>query len=326
MILLLNPCIDPARNLALEEYLLTRRCEDFFMVWQNRPSIIVGRNQNPFAQINHDYVQRHHIPVFRRITGGGSVYHDLGNVNFTMIRTIQNPYAINFNHLLGPVIEFLDQMGVAVHLEGQSDLAVPGGKISGNAQHLHKSRGLHHGTLLYDTDLGTLSHALSKGSGKYIDRSVDSIRKQVTNLRPLLKTDLSAGTFMRRFLTFFQKKNPGAFQTALSMAEQGIINGTAQGKYNSWEWNFARSPDYRFETVLESMTDQLKIQLQVQRGIIQNARFNGKRLTAQKALELASALMGRRHTPAHVAEALDRVLINDRCSDRSYRPLAPELF
>ncbi len=326
MILLLNPCVDPARNLALEEYLLTGRCEDFFMVWRNQPSIIVGRNQNPLAQINLDFVQRHHIPVFRRISGGGTVYHDLGNVNFTMIRAIQNPCAINFHHLLGPVMEFLGQMGVDVRLDGQSDLGVPGGKISGNAQHLYKNRVLHHGTLLFDTDLATLSHALSTGSGKYLDRSVDSIRKPVTNLRPLLKADLDAGMFMGRLLIFFQEKNPGAIQTALSMAEQGIINGTAQEKYNSWEWNYARSPDYRFETTLESMGDRLKIQLQIRKGIIQNALFNGSRLTAQKALELAAALMGQPHTPAHVAEGLDRVLINERCSDRSYRSLAPELF
>lgn len=326
MILFLNPCIDPARNLALEEYLLTSRREDFFMVWRNQPSIIVGRNQNPFAQINNAYVQEHHIPVFRRITGGGSVYHDLGNVNFTMIRSIHRPRAINFQHLLEPVMEFLNLMGVDARMEGESDLALPCGKISGNAQHLHKNRVLHHGTLLFDTDLTILSHVLSTESGKYFDKSVDSIRKKVTNLRPLLRTDLGVETFMGGLLAFFQRKNPGALQTALSLPEQCIINGNAEGKYNSWEWNYARSPEYCFKTTLESMDDRLKIQLQVRKGIIQNAHFNGKHLTAQKALELAAVLVGKPHTPAHMAAGLDGVLRDDTHPANSYRSLAPGLF
>ena len=153
MMFFLNHCTEPTRNLALEEYLLTHRREEFFMVWRDRPCIIVGRGQNACAQINHAYVQSNRIPVLRRISGGGAVYHDLGNVNFTLIRTIEPGIKIDYRYGLALISDFLQQFGLEVRLENRSDLIVNGMKISGNAQHIKKRRVLHHGTILFDTNL-----------------------------------------------------------------------------------------------------------------------------------------------------------------------------
>lgn len=194
---LILPTTDPYRNLAVEEYLFTCAGDDIFMLWQNEPTVVIGKNQNAYAEINRAWVEANGVHVARRITGGGAVYHDLGNVNYTFISSSRGE-GIDFAYFTAPVLEALASLGVDACLSGRNDLLINGKKFSGNAQHTAGGRVLHHGTLLFDSDLDALSSALRVDEEKIRAKGIRSTRSRVTNLKPLLGCEMSAGDFIAR--------------------------------------------------------------------------------------------------------------------------------
>lgn len=177
---------DPYYNLACEEYLLYHSDEDIFMLWQNEPTVVLGKNQNIYAEVDPDYAEKHGIHVIRRITGGGAVYHDGGNVNYTFITSRERAQVLDFAYFTEPIRAALEHWGLKAELSGRNDLLVDGLKFSGNAQHATKERILHHGTLLFDSDLSVLSKVLKPDNEKLKSKGIASVRSRVTNLRPLL--------------------------------------------------------------------------------------------------------------------------------------------
>ncbi len=175
---------DPYLNLAIEEYLFRNSKDDIFMLWQNEPTVVIGRNQNAYAELDLDFIRREGIKISRRITGGGAVYHDLGNVNYTYI---SSGAALDFARLSSPIIEALRECGLPVLLSGRNDIELAGRKFSGNAEHSEGGRVLHHGTLLFDTDITVLSRALLPDRDKLAARGVRSVRSRVDNLAPHLE-------------------------------------------------------------------------------------------------------------------------------------------
>ncbi len=173
---------NPYLNLAIEEYLFRTADDDVFMLWQNEPTVVIGRNQNAYAELDLDYAKRQGIHIARRITGGGAVYHDLGNVNYTYI-SVGGGRTLDFAGLSRPIIEALRERGLDARLSGRNDIELDGRKFSGNAQHSEGGRVLHHGTLLYDTDLSLLSCVLRPDSEKLQAKGVKSVRSRVENLR-----------------------------------------------------------------------------------------------------------------------------------------------
>lgn len=322
MILFLNPCTDPARNLAIEEFLLTRRAHDCVMVWRNRPSVVVGRNQNINAQTGQGFLHRHHIPGLRRISGGGAVYQDLGNINFTIIRSAET-LRIDYPALLAPVIAILKEMGIDARPDGRSDLVAWGGKISGNAMHIRQGRLLHHGTLLFDADLSALRQALASTPGRYRDKSVDSVRRPVVNLRPMMESPLSAEAFMERLMSLFQRRHPDARRMALSPGDQEAVEEIRLHKYASWEWNWGRSPDYRFENGIDTPDGRLAIRLSVSRGVIKEVRVDAPAAATLTASRLSAALKGARHYRPDLEHALSRLF---PATPALCRTLTAELF
>lgn len=186
MILYLTGSRDPYYNLACEEYLFYQSQEDVFMLWQNEPTVVLGKNQNIYAEVDPDYTENHGIHVVRRITGGGAVYHDEGNVNYTFITSREKAQVLDFAYFTAPIRAALEHWGVKAELSGRNDLLVDGLKFSGNAQHATKERILHHGTLLFDSDLSVLSKVLKPDNEKLKSKGIASVRSRVTNLRPLL--------------------------------------------------------------------------------------------------------------------------------------------
>ncbi|MBQ2756928.1 MAG: lipoate--protein ligase [Clostridia bacterium] len=179
---------DPYRNLAIEEYLFEHATEDTFLLWQNDRTVVIGKNQNPYVELDLDFIRSADIRVARRITGGGAVYHDMGNVNFTFISPVAKTGEIDFATYCAPMVKALKTLGAAVSLSGRNDLLLDGKKISGNAQHACGGRVLHHGTLLFDSDLTVLSRALRPDEEKLRAKAVRSVSSRVTNLRPYLPT------------------------------------------------------------------------------------------------------------------------------------------
>ncbi|WP_462327979.1 lipoate--protein ligase family protein, partial [Desulfobaculum sp.] len=179
---IMNTSTDPAFNLAAEEWLLMNTQDEVFMLWRNAPAVIVGRNQNTLAQIDVDFVRERGIPVVRRLSGGGAVFHDLGNINFTFISNDAGGGALDFLRFTTPIVEALGRMRVMCSFDGRNDLVIDGRKVSGNAQHIAAGRVLHHGTLLFSSDVTDISGALRVDPEKYKDKAVKSVRKRVTNI------------------------------------------------------------------------------------------------------------------------------------------------
>ena len=189
---------DPYYNLATEEYLLKSTDDDIFMLWQNSPSVIIGKNQNAYAEVNLSAAKERGVNVCRRITGGGAVYHDLGNVNYTFISSSKNAEPLDFESFTRPIIKALYNMGVDASLSGRNDIECNGLKISGNAQHSSNGRILHHGTLLFDTELGAMNELLKVDKEKLVYRAVKSCSSRVANLKQLTNACADAEDFIAK--------------------------------------------------------------------------------------------------------------------------------
>ncbi len=197
---------DPYYNLAVEEYLLKNSEDDIFMLWQNGPSVIIGKNQNAYAEVELEYAREQGINIVRRITGGGAVYHDLGNVNYTFITSTEKARALDYEYFTKPIIDALAHFGVECKLSGRNDLECDGKKVSGNAQHTENGRILHHGTLLFDADVGTMSKVLRANKEKLEHNAVKSHSSRVTNIKKLLSDDISVDTFIDSIENFVMER------------------------------------------------------------------------------------------------------------------------
>jgi len=303
MLCILNDRTNAAFNLAAEEYLLHHCREDCCMLWRNHRAIIVGRNQNPWSQVDARRVQRHGIPVLRRLTGGGTVFQDTGNINFTFIRCRRGTPSLDFSPFLAPITAFLTTVGLNVRSGKAGALFLQGRKISGNAQFIHRGRTLHHGTLLFDVNLQELGEVLADHSHFYEGAGVDSIRKPVINLKPPLDDPRDATDFMERLFAFIRKFTGGR-QGMLLPADILKIETLAQKKYRTWRWNFGRSPGYRFKKRSQLKGQRLEAALEVRSGIIRRARLTDLAPGGSRISDLEAVLAGRRHTPSAVLQAI----------------------
>ncbi len=286
---------DPYFCLAAEEYLMKQFSEDIFMLWQSENTVVVGKHQNAMAEINYPFVHRNMIKVARRISGGGTVFHDKGNVNFSFIKNVESPSEISFKRFVQPIIEALDTIHVKAVTSGRNDLLVQGKKISGNAEHIFKNRVLHHGTLLFNSDLELLSRSIKIVPGKYRGKAVQSNRGIVTNIFPFLENKWTVDEF-NLFLLDYHLKISGNRIYQLNEEDKTAIQKLANEKFNTWEWNFGYSPKYTFQN--ESKIDEKKInvKLLVEKGIIMEAEITGEYLNSAQSAIINSSLKETRHS------------------------------
>jgi lipoate-protein ligase A len=285
---------DPYFNLAAEEYFLKNFQEDFFMLWRSRSSVVVGKHQNALAEINHEFVRENQIPVARRLSGGGTVFHDPGNVNFTFIRNVVNISEVNFKVFTVPVVEALKKLGVEAYTTGRNDLLIDGKKISGNAEHVHRNRVLHHGTLLFDSRLDALKGALKVDLSKFEDKAVQSNRSEVTNIANYLPKPISVGEFTD-FIFGEISQNYTEFQVyELTAADITAIEKLSVEKYQTWDWIFGYSPRYRFTNKLEAENSEIQISLLVEKGHIAEVGISGL-IHPEFAQKIEKVLLGCRH-------------------------------
>lgn len=295
---------DPYFNLAAEEYFLKNFQEDFFMLWRSRPSVVVGKHQNALAEINHEFVRENQIPVARRLSGGGTVFHDPGNVNFTFIRNVANISEVNFKVFTVPVVESLKKLGVEAYTTGRNDLLIDGKKISGNAEHVHRNRVLHHGTLLFDSRLEALKGALKVDLSKFEDKAVQSNRSEVTNIAHYLPKPISVGEFTD-FLFGEISQNYSEFRVYdLTAADITAIEKLSIEKYQTWDWIFGYSPRYRFSNKLETENGEIQISLLVEKGHIAEVSLLGA-ITTESSQKISESLIGCRHDYEAVKSAVD---------------------
>ncbi len=272
---ILNEFTSPSFNLALEEYLLNNFTEgEIIMLWRNEPSVIIGKNQNAYAEIDSEYVKANNITVVRRLTGGGAVFHDLGNINYTLISDYKNESFGDFSRLAAPICEFLSQFGVSATLSGRNDITVNGAKISGTAQTVKNGRNLAHGTLLYDADISALSKALRPNVKKLEDKAVRSVKSRVNNVKELCKSSFTAEQFMKALADYFLSCKD-CEHYPLSDIDIEAAKKIGQERYSKWEWNFGFSPDFSLKTEKKYPFGIVECHLNTHDGRICDIRFFG---------------------------------------------------
>lgn len=279
-------------NIAAEEFLLKESQDDFFMIYRNDPSVIVGKHQNALAEINHSYLDEHAINLVRRLSGGGTVYHDLGNINFLFVQSGEAGKLVDFKRFLLPILNILQNMGLSVEYGGRNDLLIDGKKISGNAEHVYRNRILHHGTLLYSSDLSVLENVLKVIPGRYIDKAVQSVRSRVTNISAYLETPVSVEEFSEKIYVEVKSQFKPANDYSFSELEVTRILSLVENKYGKWTWNYAYSPDFEF--LLTGTLDQKTIQftMLVREGHIQELKWNKGNIQEKLMKALESELIG----------------------------------
>jgi len=326
MIYIYNKITNPYFNLATEEYILKEFKDECFMLWRNEPSIIVGKNQNTLAEINLDYVKEHNIPVVRRLSGGGAVFHDLGNVNFTFIVNDDLNGFSDFRRFTQPIIDVLKKLSINAEFSGRNDITIDGKKISGNAQYYYKNRILHHGTLLVSSNMTDLSAALKVRPMKFEDKGVKSVSKRVTNINEHLKEPIGIEEFINLIMNDIRERTGGSGLYEFTDEDIKNIEKLKNEKYSTWEWNFGMSPDYNLKNEKKFLGGTLEVDLNVSDGIIKDIKIYGDFFGKKDVKEIEDILKGVRHSESDVREALSFVDINEYFANISLENLIDVLF
>lgn len=303
-----NQGLDPRFNLALEEVLfhdVDAGGEGYFLLWRNEPSIIIGRFQNTLEEINADAVRERGVNVVRRMSGGGAVYHDLGNLNFTFILKSEDPRRLDFRRMTEPVVLALRGFGVDAGFNSRNDLVIDGKKFSGNAQYMRKGRFLHHGTILFDSDLEVLAKVLQTEPGKYQSKGVKSIKSRVTNVRPWLPETVTLEDFRQAVIETMATWRPG-FRIVKAGPEVFEKAGKlAEAKYGSWEWNYGKSPEFDVRRQKRFDFGKVDVRLNVQGGAVTDCRIYGDFFGNGDIGTLQDSLKGVPFREGDMAERID---------------------
>ncbi len=311
MLCIQDTSTDPCFNIAAETYVMRNFVEECFMLWRNGPSIIVGKHQNTLAEINIDYVKKHKIKVVRRLSGGGAVFHDLGNLNFTFIRNGEEGKLVDFKKFTLPIIEALRELGVNARFEGRNDLTIEGRKFSGNAEHVFKKRVLHHGTLLFSSKLPDLSQALKVNPMKFQDKAVKSVRSRVTNIHDHLPKKMSVTEFQEYLMQYMMKRYPDSRIYEYSGEDIRAIEKLGEEKFSTWDWNFGYSPDYNFKRAVRSNGGHIEFHMDVQKGVIRKLKIFGDYFHSRETGEFEALLIDCPHEELAIRERLSSANIHD---------------
>ncbi len=326
MLCISHPGTDPYFNLAAEEHILKNLSADCFMLWRNDKTIVVGKHQNTLAEINMDYVRKNHISVARRLSGGGAVFHDLGNLNFTFIINGTEGKLVDFKKFTLPVLEVLRKLSVDAEFTGKNNLTIKGRKISGNAEHIYKKRVLHHGTLLFSSEMDDLSLALRVNPLKYRSKAVKSIRSRVTNIKEHLKARIDVMQFRDMILGHIMNKYPDTVSYEFSSEDLISINKLRDDKYLTWEWNFGYSPKYDLERSFVTKAGLVQVSLNVSGGIIRKAKISGD-LSDNPGISVLEVLLeGSRHEETELQRRLDTIPLSKYFPDISDGEFISGLF
>ncbi|EKU48122.1 lipoate--protein ligase [Staphylococcus massiliensis] len=295
---------DPTLNLAMEEYVLKHlpSDHDYFLFYINRPSIIIGKNQNTIEEVNQAYIKEHGIDVVRRISGGGAVYHDFGNLNFSFITDDDGNSFHNFKKFTEPIVTALNELGVEAELTGRNDIQVGDQKISGNAMVKVKKRMFSHGTLMLNSNLDEVSRALTVNPAKIKSKGIKSVRKRVANIVDFLEEPITIDDFKAIIIkTIFGEREVETYQ--LTKEDWAQIEALSNEKYRNWDWNYGKNPKYNFERAHKFEKGFLQVKLDVQKGKIKHAKIFGDFFGEQDVNDLEEALIEVPHSYQDIKQA-----------------------
>ena len=299
---------DPRINLAIEEYLLKTmdvEKEPVLLFYINQPSIIIGKNQNTIEEINTDYVEDEGIIVVRRLSGGGAVYHDLGNLNFSFITKDDGNSFMNYKKFTQPVVDALVKLGVHAELSGRNDILVEGRKVSGNAQFATRGRMYTHGTLLFNTEIDAVVAALKVKKDKIESKGIKSVRSRVANISEFLKEDMTVEQFRMEILksVFGGEENIRYYE--LTEEDWTNIHKLSEERYQTWEWNYGKSPRFNIQKTHRFPSGGIDLRLEVNHGVIEEAHIFGDFFGVGEVADIEARLVGTKYDRSSIAKALE---------------------
>ncbi len=298
---------DAYTNIATDTWLLNNlnAKEPVFALWQNNNAIIVGQNQNTFGEVNQDFVDEHQIEVVRRVTGGGAVYHDLGNLNFTLFVPIESAANVDFKKFSEPVLRALHTLGIDAEASGRNDLLVNGKKISGVAQRYAKGYLMHHGTLLFDSNVDTMVRSLNVADEKFISKAAKSVRSRVGMIKDTAPKGLTLQDFWDAVQ--YELTDHGKDQEIVltPQQKQEIIQLTAD-KFSTWDWNYGRSPEFNFKNHAKYDGGIIDVQVQAEGGTIRDINFTGDFLGLRDWREIKDQFIGLPFETAEIKTVFER--------------------
>lgn len=306
---IINKRTNPYFNLALDDYAMRHIDvdEDFFFLWQNEPSVIIGKNQNAVEEINREYIDENGVHVARRVSGGGAVYHDFGNLNFTFVIGVDDPGKVNYKKYVQPIVDALASMGVVATASGRNDILIDGLKISGNAQSLANGKLMHHGTLMFDVNIEHMVEALNVDPDKIISKGVKSVRSRVTNI----KEHLPKGTTLQNFwdqLHYYLSNEGKDAEIVLSDEDIKRIEEDAQAKFASWDWIYGASPEFNLRNSQRFTGGRVEVLIDVNKGgLIEEIRFMGDYLGLEDVSLVEDRLIGTRFDELDVFRVLSSI-------------------
>lgn len=313
-------------NIATDEFIFKHLKEDCFMLWRNDNAIIVGKHQNSNAEINVEYVKEKGIKVVRRLSGGGAVYHDLGNLNFSFTRTGDSDEMVDFQRYTKPILEVLRSLGVNAKFEGRNDLTIDGKKFSGNAEHVVKNKILHHGTLLFSSEMKDISGALKVNPLKYQGRAVKSVPNRVTNISEHLDEKITLDEFTDKIMDHITSTFEDAKMYEFTEEDLKKIQELRDTKYSTWEWNFGYSPEYNFRNGARTPGGTIEMNLNVEKGIITDVKIYGDFFHIKDIEPIERALEGTRHDEKAIRNVLQEFDLKEYFSNISEDDLVSVMF
>ncbi|TXJ21558.1 lipoate--protein ligase [Brachyspira aalborgi] len=303
--------IDPYYNLAFEEYILKNYLKDsYFLLWQNANTIVVGLHQNTIEEINREFADKNKINIVRRTTGGGAVYHDLGNLNYSLITDYNEREHISMNFFINPIVEALKNMDIKAISSERNDILIDGKKISGSAQRLYKNRILHHGCILFDSDLSVLSKSLKVKPEKFQSKSVKSVRNRVANISDFLKEPKNIYDFKNYILDSISRNNE---IKNLNLTKKDIenINKLKENKYKTWEWNYGRSPKFNINNSKKFEGGIVEVYLLVENGFIETCSIYGDFMALKPVSDITNKLIKCKYDADDIKDIILQFNIKD---------------
>jgi lipoate---protein ligase len=300
---------DPQINLAIEEYALKNLDinETYLLFYINEPSIIIGKNQNTIEEINTEYVEKNGIHVVRRLSGGGAVYHDLGNLNFSFITKDDGESFHNFRKFTEPVVTALKKLGVNAELSGRNDLLAEGRKISGNAQFSTKGRMFSHGTLLFDSEIESVVSALNVKKDKIESKGIKSIRSRVANISEFISEKVTIEEFRSLLLKNIFDGMEEIPEYVLTEKDWEKIHELSKDRYQNWDWNYGKSPKFNLQHSHRFPVGQIDVRFEVNKGTVENCKIYGDFFGVGDVREIEDKLTGIKYEKSEIASALEEV-------------------
>lgn len=306
---IVNTSNDPAYNVALEAYAFQKLTDidEIFILWINEPAIIIGRHQNTIQEINKEFIDKNGIHVVRRLSGGGAVYHDLNNLNYTIISNNTQEGAFDFQTFSKPVIDTLAKLGVKAEFTGRNDLEINGQKFAGNAQAYYKGRMMHHGCLLFDVDMSVLGQALKVSKDKIESKGIKSVRARVTNIVDHLSDKITVQEFSDAILAQMKEEYPEMDEYVLSDAELSEIQVMRDNQFATWDWTYGKAPEYTIERGVRYPAGKITTYANVENSTIKSVKIFGDFFGVKPVDDIEKMLEGVRYDYKDVLAALKTV-------------------